>query len=623
MRLSAVIRSLATTTLLAALSACSSGSGSSSNSSTPGTLGFSNSSASANQSAGLVNIPVTRSSGASGLVSLSFATSNGSATAGADFTATTGLLNWADGDASTKYITVLLSTATPFYGTRSFTVTLSSPTNSATLGAATLSVTITGSLASPIPGTISFSGSTFPALQSTGSASLTVARTLGSNGSASINFSTSNGTAAAGVNYTATTGTLNWADGDSAAKTISVPLNTSVSFPSSLSFTVNLSSPSGSLGTPILGTPSAATVSITPTTYYGSIAFAASTTAINQSAGTSSLSVTRTGGSSGAVTVQYATSDGSATAGTDYTAASGTLTWANGDSTAKTITVPISTALAFNGAKTFTVTLSAPTGGAALGSPIANTATITGTAFVPANCPQFNFNPYKLTLPIDQYGGTGGVNNTQYAANTISTSQILAGFVDPYFYADASCNIVFTAPSNGAVTTPGSGSDHTRSEFRELYYGTGADSNNDWNSSIGGTLTATAKLLAISADTDESIIGQIHGQTYVFMLLNYLPKTQSIDVDIFTTNTSTSGDVRTPIITGVGIGSVITYKLVYSGNTITATVNGVTQSFPIDSSWANTPVYFKLGAYSGASNTGNPVGDQTQTSFSAFSITHP
>ena len=32
---------------------------------------------------------------------------------------------------------------------------------------------------------------------------------------------------------------------------------------------------------------------------------------------------------------------------------------------------------------------------------------------------------------------------------------------------------------------------------------------------------------------------------------------------------------------------------------------------------------FKLGAYSGAPNTGNPAGDQTQVTFSSFSVTHP
>ena len=60
------------------------------------------------------------------------------------------------------------------------------------------------------------------------------------------------------------------------------------------------------------------------------------------------------------VTVDYRTSPGTATAGTDYTAASGTVTFAPGD-TAKTISVPIVDDDVEDGGETFSVTLSNPT----------------------------------------------------------------------------------------------------------------------------------------------------------------------------------------------------------------------------------------------------------------------
>ena len=69
-------------------------------------------------------------------------------------------------------------------------------------------------------------------------------------------------------------------------------------------------------------------------------------------------------------------SNGTATAGTDYTAAGGTLNWADGDATAKTISVPIG-AVPFNGMRSFTVTLLAPAGGATLGAVSSNAVTIT------------------------------------------------------------------------------------------------------------------------------------------------------------------------------------------------------------------------------------------------------
>ncbi len=57
------------------------------------------------------------------------------------------------------------------------------------------------------------------------------------------------------------------------------------------------------------------------------------------------------------VTVDYATSDGTAKAGEDYTATSGTLTFAKGE-TAKTIAVPILDDVVDEGEETFTLTLS-------------------------------------------------------------------------------------------------------------------------------------------------------------------------------------------------------------------------------------------------------------------------
>ena len=85
----------------------------------------------------------------------------------------------------------------------------------------------------------------------------------------------------------------------------------------------------------------------------------------------------RTGGSDGAASVNYATADGSAVAGTNYTANSGTLSWTAGDATAKSFAVTLSST-AFTGSKTFTVALSAVTG-ATLGSMTSATVTIVGS----------------------------------------------------------------------------------------------------------------------------------------------------------------------------------------------------------------------------------------------------
>ena len=72
----------------------------------------------------------------------------------------------------------------------------------------------------------------------------------------------------------------------------------------------------------------------------GQSRFAASVQEVNEIEGSATVFVTRTGNTGGALTVHYATSNGTATASTDYAATSGSLTFADGE-TGKTIIVPV------------------------------------------------------------------------------------------------------------------------------------------------------------------------------------------------------------------------------------------------------------------------------------------
>ncbi len=80
---------------------------------------------------------------------------------------------------------------------------------------------------------------------------------------------------------------------------------------------------------------------------------------------TATFSVTLSSAQSAAETVQFATSDGTAVAGTDYTATSGTLTFAPGVTT-QTVQVLVTPTLAANSSKTFSLTLSNPSTGIGL-----------------------------------------------------------------------------------------------------------------------------------------------------------------------------------------------------------------------------------------------------------------
>src|SRR5665213_3106964 len=89
------------------------------------------------------------------------------------------------------------------------------------------------------------------------------------------------------------------------------------------------------------GTSSAPPSTLTPPPATASLALSGSQYSVTQSAGTVTISVKRTGGSSGMASVKYATSNGTAKAGTNYVAQSGKLSWASGDTANKTFSVPI------------------------------------------------------------------------------------------------------------------------------------------------------------------------------------------------------------------------------------------------------------------------------------------
>jgi hypothetical protein len=106
----------------------------------------------------------------------------------------------------------------------------------------------------------------------------------------------------------------------------------------------------------------AATVTSNSVTSSGNIGMTSSTFTGNQYAGSVTLSAQRTGGTTGAVSVTYVTVPESAHAGVQYTSETGTLSWAAGDATNKTFTVPLATSPAFTGTLSFAVRLTAGSG---------------------------------------------------------------------------------------------------------------------------------------------------------------------------------------------------------------------------------------------------------------------
>ncbi|MBI2441165.1 MAG: right-handed parallel beta-helix repeat-containing protein [Lentisphaerae bacterium] len=251
------------------------------------------------------------------------------------------------------------------------------------------------------PGVLQFAVTSVEGDEGGASVTLTVTRTQGSYGPAHVDYATVAGTATEGLDYQAASGRLSWPDGDAFSKTITVSITDDSIDENDEIFTVLLKNACGaSLGP--LNPASVTIIDNDATPQPGTIQFGASSYSVNENGGTVTLRVTREGGSDGPATVAYATAAGTASAGSDYTSQSGTLSWPAGDSLSRTITVSISDDSIDESDETFTVTLSNVTG-AGLGSPSSAVVTIVDNDDPPVGQDEadlevsdFKFVPVKL-----------------------------------------------------------------------------------------------------------------------------------------------------------------------------------------------------------------------------------
>ena len=164
----------------------------------------------------------------------------------------------------------------------------------------------------------------------TTTATFTVTRTPAVATTSTVQYATANGTAIAPADYTAKSGTLTFNPGD-ATKTIAVNVVPDNIDESDETFVVNLSNAIGASiaraqGTGTIVDDDTSTISIAdaPNTFEGSPAV---------------FTVTLSTPSATSIVVNFSTADGTAVAGTNYTATSGTVTFAPGEVT-KTISIP-------------------------------------------------------------------------------------------------------------------------------------------------------------------------------------------------------------------------------------------------------------------------------------------
>ena len=345
----------------------------------------------ASEAAGTMRFAVTLSLAHDADVTVDYATGAATDTAveGQDYTRTTGTLSFPARSTAAQTISVTVRDDEQDEDNEWFTVTLRNPTH-ATLagGAATLAATgriddddsrsrvaVADARLTEGGGALRFNVSLVPA----------------SGRTVTVDYATADGTAAAGSDYTTVTGTLTFPTAVT-VRTISVPVLDDQDHEHTESFTVTLSVPvNATLSS--TGRTATGTIDDNDLPPQMSINDATLTEGSNDEMHFT-VSLDRAAG--GAVTVDYATADDTAAAGSDYTMARGTLTIQSG-SMAQTIPVTILADSASEHNETFTVTLSNPTG-AALAD-----ATATGTIVDSANPSALELSTLQVT------GGTGAM----------------------------------------------------------------------------------------------------------------------------------------------------------------------------------------------------------------------
>jgi hypothetical protein len=289
---------------------------------------------------------VSLSSASTSTVTVNFATANGTATAGSDYTAASNTLTFTPGDTS-ETVTIVVSGDTVVEGNETFNVNLSNPTN-ATIGDGQGLGTIRNDDGALSITDVSVSEGDSGTVNAVFTVSLTSASAL----TVTVDYASANGTATAGSDYAAVNGTLTFAAGQT-SKTITVAVNGDTSGEPDENFFINLSNATNAT---ILDNQGAGTIR------NDDVALAINDVPVVEgNSGTTNavFTVTLSASSSVVVTVNYATSNGTAKNGPDYQRATGTLTFNPGELT-KTITVKVKGDTAVEADETFFLDLTGP-----------------------------------------------------------------------------------------------------------------------------------------------------------------------------------------------------------------------------------------------------------------------
>jgi uncharacterized delta-60 repeat protein len=335
----------------------------------PGTFGFTAPTYAASANA---TISVTRTNGSfnSSPVSVDYATSAGSnTTSGVDYFDTSGTLIFNNGDTLKTFPVQIVQSNYISAIEKTVNLRLFNFPVGASLG---ITNAVLRLINPNFQGFLNFSATNYVTNLNAGAIQFIVSRTVGGKGTLDVQYSTTNGTALAGTDYRAATGTLHWNDDDVTPRVVTVPLINNGGLGGNKTFFANLSNPllNGSSAPSLLGAITNTSLTISNDNNYGVFEFSAPSYVVNEATnGFATITVIRAGTTLGTAVLNIATSNGTAVAGVNYVATNGTISFAQGQTAAtfpvKILNDGVTNTLPFY----FNVVLSNPSTGAVLGSP--------------------------------------------------------------------------------------------------------------------------------------------------------------------------------------------------------------------------------------------------------------
>ncbi|MDB9435378.1 Calx-beta domain-containing protein, partial [Dolichospermum lemmermannii CS-548] len=278
---------------------------------------------------GTAQVTVIRTGSLVGQVSVTLISTNGTAQAPSDYNQIPISVIFNDGENS-KTVTIPIVDDTTFELNETINLALSNPSNGFNLGGQnTATLTIIDN-DTPVPGILAFSSATYSINEDgTPVVAVTLTRTGGSDLEVSATIVLSNGTASAGEDYNNQDIVVTFADKQT-SKTVTIPIINDTVYEPTETVNLTLSNPTGGA---TLGTQKTATLNIVDNDAIpGTIQFSNTAYSVNEN-GTpvTAVTLTRTGGSDGAVSATINLTNGTATAGSDYNNTPITVKFANGE----------------------------------------------------------------------------------------------------------------------------------------------------------------------------------------------------------------------------------------------------------------------------------------------------